>query len=276
MGRATAILADDPTQERLDEFVDVWQDDNVIGTVVVNKNGIVTVSSNREDRRETGDTVIERGYFKWATTAKEGEFRVFQPVISKIGASDGKYIVPISSPIIKNNEFDGVVTTAILLSDLSNAYLNNIEVLDSSKIYLVTSEGEIVFSDNDDLIRKNFRDAFPNNFLGKDKVIEILLNELNSNSETKIKIAIPNFGGNFKLESYLISASPVVVSDNIWKLVIAVPEKDLKVFTYNFYSQQIIVLFVIVTLFILITLRLSRNSGYVEAVIDEHKKHNIN
>lgn len=275
VGRTTAILADEPTQKRMDEFVDVWEDDNVVGVIATNKDGVVTVVSNREDKREVGETVNERGYFKWAMTAEKGEFRAFRPVISKIGASEGKYIVPVSSPIIRNGEFDGVVTTAILLSDLASAYLDNIEVLDSSTIYLVTSDGEIIYSDYKDLTRKSFKEIFPNEFLGKDKILEIIGNELKSNGETKIKIAIPNFDKSFKLEPYLISASPITISDNLWKVVVSVPEKDLMVFTYSIFNKQVAIIFVVVTLFIILTLRASRNMGYKDAVIEEHRIHNI-
>ena len=57
--------------------------------------------------------------------------------------------------------------------------------------------------------------------------------------------------------------------------MVSVPEKDLNVFTFNFFNKQILAIFIVVTLFILITLRASRNSGYKEAIIDEHKIHKI-
>lgn len=276
IGRTTAILADDPSQKKLEEFVELWEDDNVVGVVSIDKNGKVLAASNREDRVEIGESVIERGYFQWAKTAKKGEFKIFPPVISKIGASKGHYIITITSPIIDlNGEFNGAVTTAVLLSDLANAYLSNLKVLESSRIYLVRQEGEIIYSDYPKLTGQNFKDIFKSDFLGKETVLKIISDELESASESKLKLAIPNFQNGFNLEPYLLSFSPISLTNNLWKVVVVTPEKDLLMFTYNSLNKQVVAVFIVAVIFILLTLRSSRNSGYGQAVVDEHKEHNI-
>lgn len=275
IGRTTAIIADDPSQHKLDEFVEMWEDDNVVGIVAVNRQGSVFAASNREDKVEIGETVVERGYFAWAKTARKGEYRVFSPVVSKIGASKGQFIITVASPIIKNNDFDGVVVTAILVSDLANAYLSNLKVLDSSKIYILTDYGKVIYSEQPEFLGLDFRDLFKSEFLGKEKVLQIIDEELKKNSETKISLAIPNFDNGFKIEPYLISSAPISLTNNLWKIIISVPEDDLLIFTYSFFNSQIIAVFVVVTIFILLTLRASRDMGYDQAVVDEHKKHGI-
>ncbi len=162
-----------------------------------------------------------------------------------------------------------------MVSDLVELHLNDIKILDSSKLYLISSSGEMIYSDQADFVGKNFINIFDSDFLGKEKVLEIIFNELKSEDETKVKLAMPYGEGIFKLTPYLISASPVKLDDQLWKVVISVPEKDLNVFTFNFFNKQILAIFIVVTLFILITLRASRNSGYKEAIIDEHKIHKI-
>ena len=232
-------------------------------------------ASNREDKEEIGETVIDRGYFKWAQTAKNGEYKVFAPVVSKIGASKGHYIIPVSSPIIRDGKFDGVVTSAITLSDLTKSYLTDIKALDKGKIYLIVDDGEIVYSDDREFITKNYKDIFPKEFIGRDKVFSIIDSQLGETKEANIQMALPNFDNKFKLESYLISAAPVQLTGNLWKVVIAIPEKDLQVYTYSIFNKQIFAVFIVVTLFILLTLRASRNVGYNTAVVDEHKLHHL-
>lgn len=275
LGKNIVILTNEPTQKQLIEFVDIWKDNNVVGVIAVDKNGKVVAASNREEKVAIGQTVIERGYFKWAQTAVKGSYKIFPPIISKLGSSKGNYILTISSPIIKNQKFDGVITTAVLLSDLAKGYLDNIGVLDSSQVYLITNQGEIVYSDVPELTGRNIENIFDNDFLGKDKVIEILSNEIKKEDETKFKLAMPNFETDL-IEPYLVSTAPVSVSGQLWKLVVVTPEKDLNAFTYKIFNSQILAIFVIFVIFVILTTRASRNSGYQEAVKDEHKLHKIN
>lgn len=275
IGKTAIMLSNNPDIDELDQFTLSWKDSKISGLIVTNERGIVTKNSNPLKIRDTGVDLSDREYFKWAKQAKKGEYKIFTPVISKVGTSKDKYIVTIATPIFVDNHFDGVLSIAVLLSDLTKSYLENLKVLDSGETYLVTSDGEILYSEQSGLTGENIKNIFKSDFIGKEKILNIISNELKLNEETKLNLAFPNFDNNFKLEPYLISASPILVSDNLWKVVVSVPEKDLHIFTYNFFNKQIIAIFIVVTLFILLTLRASRNSGYNEAVIDEHKKHNI-
>lgn len=227
VGRNTATLAGDPTKERLNRFVANWGNDGVAGVIVANKYGIVVDGTNRAGVETMREDISEREYFKWAKTAKDGEFLISPPVISIVGETKGKYIIPISSPIFdENNQFAGVVTSANLLSEIVANYLKEIKVLESSNVYLLTSEGEIIYSDVESLNGQNFKDIFAVDFLGKEKLMEIIDSELKKNDETKIQLATPNFSNNYKLEPYLVTASPVNLNnDTLWKVVISVPQK---------------------------------------------------
>lgn len=275
VGRTSLILANSPNQDILDQFIVSWANYNVSGLIVTNKDGIVVMNSSNQKIRDTGVDLSERDYFKWAKTAKNSEYRVFEPIVSKIAASKGKFIVTVATPIFKDGKFDGVLSIAVLLTDLTDRYLSNIGISDDSRFYLITNNGYIVSSDYPELTHKNINEVFENDFLGKEKVLEILNTELKKRSETKLDIVMPNFDNNFKLESYLISVAPVQISDQLWKVVVSTPQTNLKTFTFGIFNKQIIAIFLITTLFILLTLRISKDSGYKEAVIDEHRKHGI-
>jgi len=132
-----------------------------------------------------------------------------------------------------------------------------------SRVYLTTNKGEIIYSDIQELTGKNIQNMFITDFLGKDKVIEVILEDLQKPDETKLKLAMPNFENN-KLEPYLISSAPINVSDQLWKLVVVTPEKDLLMFTYKTFRTQVLGIFIIVVIFNIKNFkkyRLSR-SGY--------------
>ena len=273
-GKSAVILADNPDRKVLDSFTRLWADTGISGLVVTDKNGIAIINSNPQGTRDTGTDLSGRDYFKWANKVNDSSYSVFPPVVAKLGPAKGKYIVAVSSPLFSNNHFNGVLTIAIPLSELTQKYIQNLKVLDSSRVYLITKEGEIIYSDRPELTGKNIQNMFNFDFLGKDKVVETFLSELQRPDETKLKLAMPNFENN-KLESYLISAVPISVSDQLWKLVVVTPEKDLLMFTYKTFRTQMLGTFIIVAIFIALTLRMSRDSGYHEAVVDEHKIHKI-
>ncbi|MEK7168926.1 MAG: cache domain-containing protein [Patescibacteria group bacterium] len=276
IGRMLLIISDDPSQDELDRFIETWFPMGILGITLSDKDGMVIKASNTINVPDLGENISDRDYFKWAQKTKSREFRAFAPIVSKRGPNKDTYIVPVATSLFSvDNKFNGVLIIGISLSNLSKDYLNNPKILDSTKIYLVTNSGEIIYSDYPELIRKNFKDVFTNNFLGKNKVMEIILDNLKKNDESKLELAIPGFGSNFRLEPYLISVSPIHISDQLWNLVMITPEKDLNVFTYKIYSRQIFILFVVFVVFIALTIKVFRKSDYEEAVKNEHKIHGI-
>lgn len=275
IGKSTALLSDNPTKDNFNNFIDTWEDDDVVGVVAINKEGLVYISSNIQGDGETGADLSDRNYYIWSKTAKKGEYKVFEPILSKGGITRGKYVITIVSPIIKNDKFDGAVVSAIQLSDFASTYINNLKLLSSSKLYIVTSEGNIVYSDDEEFLGKNFMDIFTMDFIGKKTVLSVISSELKKDNETTIRLAIPNFQNGFKLEPYIIAAAPINMNGVMWKVIISVPEKDLLVYSFNLLNKQLLATFIVVTIFIALTLRVSRNIGYTQAVEDEHKKHHI-
>ena len=275
VGKSLLILSDNPRQNELDQFVKTWSPSGIAGITVLNNDGVVIKASNTTNILDLGMNLSDRDYYKWAVDDKDQEFRAFTPIVSRRGPSKGTYVVPVAHPFFSENKVNGLFVIGIPLNNLNIDCLENIKILDSSKVFLITSEGQIIYSEYPELISKNIKDGFEIDFLGKKKVIELILNDLKKDDESKLKLAIPNFENNFKLESYLISSAPIHISNELWKVVVATPEKDLLTFTYNYFNKQIIAVFIVVIIFILLTLRASRNSGYREAVVNEHRIHKI-
>jgi len=130
IGNNLVILSNNPNQENLDQFIKLWSKSDVTGIIVTDRQGVVIRISNTLGIKDLGSDISSRDYFDWSKTAKRGEYRVFPPVVSKIGASKGNYIFPVAVPLLDSNgKFNGSLVVSILLSDLANVYINNFKSL---------------------------------------------------------------------------------------------------------------------------------------------------
>jgi len=103
-GDSVAVLGQMKSMERMDEtslrdmdlFMQQWLDSGLVaGVVLTDKNGIVVYNSNDSGKGDTGINLSDRDYFKWAAVQPgEGKYIVGTPVVSRLGASKGKAIVP--------------------------------------------------------------------------------------------------------------------------------------------------------------------------------------
>lgn len=276
VGRSILMISNNPTQEELDLFVSNWNSSGIVGISMLDKNGKVVKSSNTLNIPDLGQDLSDREYFKWAQKSTPETYKIFEPIISKRGPSKGTFIIPIATAIFDaDKKFNGVLASAVPLINLSKNYLNDIKILDNSQIYLITGDGVVMYSDDQKLLGKNYTEILDQDFLGKDKVFSIISQKLNENDESKFGLVIPNLSNKSVLEPYLISMAPIHVNDQIWKMVAITSQKELNKFAYDSLSKQVIIVFVVAALFVGIALRYSRNSGYHEAVSNEHKIHGI-
>lgn len=276
VGRSILMISNNPTQKELDLFVKNWNSSGIVGISMLDKDGKVVKSSNILNISDLGQDLSDRDYYKWASKNVSKTYKVFDPIVSKRGPSKGTYIIPIATAIFDNaQKFNGVLVSAVPLTSLSKNYLNDIKVITNSQIYLITSEGEIIFADDQSLLGKNYTEILNQDFLGRDKVFSIISQKLKENDESKFSLVIPNLSNKSVLEPYLISMAPIATNEQVWKMVAITPQKELNKFAYDSLSKQVIIVFVVAALFVGIALRYSRNSGYHEAVKNEHKIHGI-
>lgn len=174
---ATQNLED--AQIAMDLFVDKWQDTAVGGIVLLGEDGKVLVNANRLKTPETGMDFSDRDYFVWAKDAKPFEVFVSKSMVSRLGASKGKYIVVVATPVLANGEFGGVLAASIILSELTDIYLTPLKVSQESQVYLLNQEGIILSSTISELPGKNFTqyikaNPFPGSNILLDKLKETL------------------------------------------------------------------------------------------------------
>lgn len=282
-GKSLLVLASEPNVYSLEadarnqviDFVETWMDTPLAAAILVDKEGIVKYDWNRLKKEEVGVSVADREYFAWAKTASKGEVRIFNPIISKLGATKERFIVPIATPLIgAQGNFNGAAVGVILLSELAKDYLDPLKISGNTRIYLLSEEGVILYSPIESLVGANYFDYLSQNpFLGSAVLVPILKERVVSEEEGKLDIVLLNEETK-KLTRYLIAHSPIFLENKTvhWTLAVATPVDDALVFMGPIYTRQMIV-FVVAFLFVLaLGIRLAKIMAYRQAKEEESSK----
>ena len=268
VGNSIKIIAKGtPTPEDLDVFTEKWNDTPVVGIILTDASGEVIVNSNRTGELGTGVNLSDRDYFIWAKTAAEGQVYVSAPVISRLGTSKGKFIVLVSSPVVENGEFKGVLAGAALLSDVPGYFLEPLKISPATRIYLLDDSGVILSSGVPQLIGVNYIDYLASNpFLGSVATVPTFKKALASKEEGKIDIALQD-ETNQKLTRYLIAYTPLLLNgdERHWLLAIATPAEDALVYMGPIYARQFVAIIVAFLAVLALGIRLAKVIAYREA-----------
>ena len=257
------------TNSVLNNFSLRWDGTPVAGAILVDESGRVKFNGNRLQAPEVGEDLSDRDYFAWAKTAKKGEVFISSPAISRLGASKGKYIVGVATPIIDDRGvFKGLLSAAVILDEMVGQYLESMKVTEKSLIYLTDEGGDIVLTNQSDVLGKNFFEEISKRpFLGSKVLAEKLRRILSLRQEGKLDIAAP--------ERMLIAYAPVAVGNNHLMLGIATPVSDALVFLSPFYFRNLAVIALAFLGFLVIAIRIAKITSYKEAVKVEHQIHKI-
>lgn len=238
-------------QASLDLFIKQRQDTGYVsGVLLTDKNGKSILNSNVLGTKDVSNQVSDRNYFIWARDqAKEGEYYVSEPVISRSGASKGEPIVVVASPIYKNEKFNGVIATAIKLDPLVNRFIELMKVSDQSQAYLINQDGNLIYNKNN-----------PNSI---DTDISKFITEDNSFTDKITKAAEKNQDGQFSTKKHLVAYSPINIPGQKWLLVITLPTDEVQKGTQQIFIRQLsMVTLVTLTLLLIGLLSARKNRLY--------------
>lgn len=265
------------TDITLNEYVKRWEGTPVAGVVLLDEKGVVLSNGNRNLAPEIGLSLADRDYFPWSKTAKKGDLFISEPLISRLGASKGKYIVVVAAPIVdEGGVFKGLVAASVILEELTDQYIGHLKISGDTRIYLIDNSGVIIASPFERLTGINYLDnILKSNLPGSRKTYEILKNSLASNDEGKMDIALPDETKNGLLTRFLIAKSPINIGGRHWILAIATPASDALAYLAPFYFKDLAVVGVAFLAFLIISIRIAKVVGYKEAVETEHKEHKI-
>ena len=256
------LVLNDQTQTALNDFVNDWKSTPLVETILVDKEGKAVFVTNRVVTDIEKDvSLADRDYFLWAKNAKQGELFLGQSVQARLGAFKDQYIVTLTTPVYKNDEFDGVLVGAILLSKLTDNYMNPLKISDKTQVYLVGRSGSIIYAYITPLLGVNFLDYLEKNpFTGSNVVTSAVrerFNKLTAESEGKLEYIRNDYYDKTTFNKWLLTYSTIDLSnfsqpDKRWILVIETPYADAELFGNPFLSNQTAVLIFFI-LFILVS-----------------------
>lgn len=252
LGDSVAILSNLGSVERQDAstirdmntFLDQWKNSGVIGGVIyADDSGKVIFNSNIMGKPDLGSNVSDRDYFTWAKSqSEEGKYFVGQPVTSRLGASEGKTIVVVASPVFKGSEFLGVLGVSVEVDEVARHYLELMRVSDATDVYLIRNDGTLLYD--------NFNPAAVGSNISE---VSSKLKDLSSSKEigsVEMSYMDPVEG---TTEHNLVAYAPISFGERKWVLIMASPINvpDLWGLAIPMYVRVVILLILIcVTLFV--------------------------
>lgn len=205
-------------------FVDQWRDSGLIsGIVLTDSKGVVRFSANVSDVSGVGTDISDRDYFLWAKTqTEEGSFYVGQPVVSRLGASEGQMIIPVASPVISDGVFTGVYATAMKLNPLAKRFIEVIKISGQTEVFILDQNRNILYSST-------------------------VSEDLSENVKKGLDF---DKDGVFQDGDKLIAYSPLKLGEQRWLTVVSSPLKEVLNLSLPFYVRQVaaLVLVSIITL----------------------------
>ncbi len=237
----------------------------ITGAILADSQGIVLYGFEKPGSLAGGEDISDREYFKWAQTAKNGEVYVGSPIISKVGFSNGRYIVPLATPVIKDGQFNGVLVTAFFIDELAAKYLDELKITGNTRIYVIGKDGIVISSPVEKLLGLNYFDYLKkSNLDGINKAIGKLQSALTSDTAGTIDLFLPNETKNGTIPTrFLVGYAPVEIKDSRWLLAIATPSTDTLASLYPLYFRDLGIIGMVALVSIVIAFYLDKMLGII-------------
>lgn len=233
------------TETKLNIILNEWSNTPVVAVVTLDQKGILTEDVNQIQMPDLGTNLSGRGYFQWSENAQPGSYFIHDPIVSQAGQTEGEYIIPIATPLFDTNgNFKGTLVAIVSLRKLVEKYVEPLRISESTDIYMLNSNADLVFSTVPQYLGKNLNSITNSmEFRGKDKLQKIFQNEfVKPVNEGKLDVNLPDINGGEKTVRSLVAYSGVkagVNSGSTWYLVISTPANDAFLFTGLFYADQL-------------------------------------
>ena len=250
------------TPQALKNLVEGMSTTPMTGVILTDSRGIVLYGYEKPGSFAGGMDISDREYFKWAKGASEGEIYVSAPINSRLGFSEGRYIVPLATPVIKEGKFNGVLVTAFFIDEITTQYLDELKIRDNTRIYLIDKEGVIISSPTEALLGQNYLDYIKNsNIDGSNEIYETLSSALASDTAGQIHISLPDETKSGTLTRFLIGYAPVELDNSRWVLAIATPVSDALASLTPLYFRDLGIIGLVVLVMVTLAVYLDKMLG---------------
>jgi len=226
-------------QELLDNLMQQLSLSPISGILITDANGVVKFKALETGISDLGTDVSDREYFTWAKQAKDGDVWISKPLISKLGASKGKSIAVVTTPIIIKDQFQGALVEAIVLEDFFRYYLGESIPL-YFDTYLIDSDGTIYVAPDSSLVGENIFQLAKAVDGGLD-LFKTEFNKIKNSSVPGRTQAVLKVSGNDNPSRSLMSFAPIsnMVGSNKWMLITISTPRAALALTSPIYLQQI-------------------------------------
>lgn len=285
VGKTLVVLSKQPqvesftigTQLLAEDFISSWSQDTPVRSVLfADSQGVVRYNINREGVSTTGVVVSDREYFIKTARLSEGEYYISQPFTARAGPIAGQLAITINTPIYREQQFVGIISTVLSLSELAQYFILPLYSAESTTGYILSQDGTVWYGQDESLIGQNIFTLIEQNaFPGSSLIADLTRKALTVVREGTLIQTIPNHETG-RLEPHVVAYTPIHVLDQKWLLVIISPEHDsllhFQTIRNIYFIRFIFFLFMIVFFIIMfnIGIRIAQRESYRRGFTEGH------
>lgn len=246
----------------------------ISGDIVrVDKEGLVIWGINVERleryRGEQGVSVADRDYFVWAKgQEKLGMVFVGQPVTSRGGFLEGKWVTTMATPVFYQDEFNGLVFMNFLLEDLAQRYVSPAVFSPETHSMLLSQDGVVIASDVSGTTGENVYQYIEEDKEEKEQCLAMMEKAFGGLEGNMVHRcwSRPLFGQSIKVVS---AYAPIRIGEQTWSLFISSPYEKVVELALPLKSWQFIGLAsgligaVILAILFVFSVRVAQRDGFI-------------
>lgn len=277
---ASNLDLEEDIQKNLDILLAEWQGTPVRAVAYIDQNGVVRQLGGMEEFKPVYEEVrvAHLDIFQQLKTTGKGQVLVGDPMFPP-GLKDPVLIVPVVTPLIRDEQFKGAIVMAVVLSDLTEEYLDPLKISEETRIYLINDKGIIIYSSLEQVIGQNYFEVLEEKqFPEKERAVSILRQALQSGEGGKMELILPNEKTG-KFTSFLIAYSSVRRDEKYYVLAVATPVEDALVFYKSFRELEIVSFFVtflsiiVFSAYIVLVVRMAQKKSFLDGLKQRIKSH---
>lgn len=220
-------------EDGLNTYLRQWSDSGLVaGIVMTDDKGIVTYNVNTTGVSGVGADVSDREYFKWAKSTNSDKYFVGDPIVSKLGASEGRTIIPVAAAVKNNDNFYGVLVSAVKLDPINKRFLSMMQISDKTDVYLIDENKNVIYQSG-----------------GGSQLDSSLKDIIYASTE-----------GNAKIGDKLVAFSPVELDGKRWMFILSSPYSEAGRIVIPYYMRQVAALLLAALMTLIFGLYVSKES----------------
>lgn len=252
------------SREEMAKVIKTWEGTPLGEVVLIDATGKVIVVENEIGRRVgEGVSVSDREYFTRAMSGGEDNYVIGKPILPRGGYAEGEYVIPVAVPVVRDGEKVGVLLGDVRISKLTVEYFDQIGIYDESIVYFLREDGEIMFSDQADLIGVNvYQSLDEQKIVGRELIKEELEKAFEVGEGYKVMVVPTLSDGRFV--NQVGSYAAVNLDGDRALMILVTPQDKILGERGNMYIRRMIVVLIAFASLLIFGIRIAKTVGYFE------------